>query len=65
MTGRKTELKALIIVKMESPSIGLVEHFAYSMRQGNSSPGTTRISKWLNINATKILKADELRKRKF
>ena len=59
------ELKANIIVKMESPSIGLVEHFAYSMRLGKSPLGTTRISKWLNINTTKIPKANELHNRKF
>ena len=64
-TDRKPELKAKIIVKMESPSIVLVEHFAYSMRQGKSPLGTTRISKWLNINATEMPKANELRNRKF
>ena len=50
---------------MESPSIGRVEHFAYSMRRGKSPLGTTRIINWLNINAIEIPKADELLKRKF
>ena len=64
-TDRKPKLKAKIIVKLESSSIGHVEHFAYSMRRGKSPLRTTRISKWLNINATEIPKADELNKRKF
>ena len=59
------ELKANIIVKKESPSIGLVEHFAYSVRRGKSLLGITRISKWLNINATEMPKANELHNRKF
>ena len=64
-TDRKPELKAKIIVKIDSPSIGLVEHFAYSIRRGKSPPGTTRISKWVNINATDMLKANKLHNRKF
>ena len=50
---------------MESPSIGPIEHFAYSMRRGKSPLGTTRINKWLNINATEIPMANELNNRKF
>ena len=64
-TDRKPELKANINVEMESPSIGLVEHFVYSMRRGKSPLGTTTISKWLNINATEMPKANELHNRKF
>ena len=64
-TDRKPELKAKIIMKIDSPSIGLVEHFAYSIRWGKSPPSTTRISKWQNINATEMPKANELHNRKF
>ena len=57
--------KANIIVKMESPSIGFVEQFVYSMRRGKSPLGTTRISKWQNINATEMPKANELHDENF
>ena len=64
-TDCKPKLNAKIILKLESSSIGLVEHFPYSMRRGKSPLGTTRISKWPNINVTEMPKGNELHNKKF